>query len=211
MKLRIVKEEKKVLEKIRTVLSNNEFENWVLAKIISGLTSRKPEFTKKVRVRLRHYPLLGAGRRYVQIPTSFGEFNLFPRREFYGASGTTFNPDFLLFKDRLPTFRENPLPDVIIECKSGREMKESYRRAIFQFFAAAIDFFPKLALFITQYKPKSRIARAKGHEGLLNYYGIRTLNAEDESLEFEIPQLIVNGINAEFTRRRLKLLFTGER
>jgi hypothetical protein len=208
MKLQLIEEEKKVLEKIRTILSNNEFENWVLAKIISGLTVRKPELQKKVRVRLKHYPLLYEGRRYVQIPTSFGTFNLFPRREFYGASGTTFKPDFLLFKDKLPDSRENPLPDVIIECKSGMEMKESYRGAIFQFFVATIDFFPKLALFVTQYRPKYSIACAEGHEGLLNYYGIRTLNAEDDNIEETIPQLIVNGINAEFTRRRLELRFT---
>lgn len=209
--MKLLEEEKKILDKIRTVLSKNEFENWVLAKTISGLTSLKPEFTKKVKVRLKYYPLLHGGRRYVQIPTSFGEFYLFPRREFYGASGTTFNPDFLLFKDRLPTLRENPLPDAIIECKSGREMKESYRRAIFHFFAAVIDFFPKLALFITQYKPKSRIARAEGYNGLLNYYGIKTLNAEEDYLEEAIPKLIVNGINAEFTRKRLRHLFTVER
>lgn len=209
--MKLYREEKKTLDKIRTVLSNNEFENWVLAKMISGLTLQKPEFTKKVRVRLIRYPLLYTGRRYVQIPTSFGEFNLFPRRVFYGASGTIFNPDFLLFKDRLPTLRENPLPDAIIECKSGREMKESYRKAVFHFFASVIDFFPKLALFITRYNPKSHIARAEGYDGILNYYGIKTLNAEDAYLEDAIPQLIVNGINAEFTRKRLRLIFTTER
>lgn len=185
----------------RAFKRSNELEKETLLKLISGFLTYDYEDYKKVKVATTHYPLLKRPISYIQIQTNFGTFNIFVRRTFYGKSGTAFHSDFLVFKNRVPEKRENPEPDAIIEVKSGKTSGTNYRNFIFQLLVEAIDFQPKVSILITERESQSEIATAHGYDGVLNSFGIKHV------IEYEldsIAELLNNGINAEFTKNKIK-------